>query len=223
MMKKLYIHAVSISSIFICFVLIFIANAGAATKPKPVDGLMHMFDTFNELEEEFRENNWDEAMEIVVKIEKEYKSLINDLKGKTDPKLIHKFGFVIGNFKKTLAKKDPEAIEKPYMMIQDLFLDIIDAFDYPHPPVLNVLNRWVDESKEYLESDNYRDVAEEMEEIEHHKDRALKTVKGDHDLVMDFFEQAEKAQQLAEAEQKDKEKLEATLKRMDSIVLKLMK
>jgi hypothetical protein len=198
-------------------------HADAAAKPKPVDGLMEMFENFNELEEEFRENKWDEAQEIIVEIEKDYKSMINELKGKTDAKLIHKFGFVIGNFKKTLAKKDPEELEKPYMMLQDLFLDLMESFDYPHAPVLNVLNRWVDESKEYLESDNYHSIEEEMEEIEHFKERALKQVQGGNESLKDFFEKAEKATQLAEGEEKNKEKLEETLKSMDSILRGLMK
>ena len=222
-MKRSSTYVVFGVGILISMMFLFIAPAETSMKPKPVDGLMDMFENLNELEEAFRANKWNEADKVVKIIMRDYKNMLSELKGSTDPNLINRFGTVLGEFRRTLALKDPEMLEEPFMNIQDLFLDIMDSFDYPHPPVLKILSRWLNESKEYLEADQYDYIADELGEIGHFKDRVLRSVSGGQDLVTTFFEQAEKARQNAEAGAKGKEDLEKTLRDMESLIQRLMK
>lgn len=204
--------------------LIMPAMVSATTKPKPVKGLMEMFETFNGLEEEFRENNWEEAEEVVSKIESDYKALVSQLKGKVDSKLVHKFGFLIGSFKKQLAKKDAELLDKPYMNIQELFLDIMSYFDYPNPPVFIIMNLYLEESEEYFEKGMYKHVAEEMEEIVHFRKRAMsdaQSVGKDLAKLEELFELAEKVEEMSE--KSDKESIEKVLNTASHIMKGLIK
>jgi hypothetical protein len=222
-MKTINLKAAILILLIIPAFLIVPAVGSAAAKPRPVKGLMEMFDTFNGLEEEFREENWEEAEEIATKIESDYKTLVNDLKGTVDGKLVHKFGFLIGSFKKQLEKKDAELLEKPYMNLQELFVDIMSYFDYPHPPVFVIINLYLNEAEEYLEKGMFKHVAEEMEEIHHFKDRAVADAKSygkDSAKLEELFGLAEKVEDMSA--KGDKEGLEKTLGNACDIMKELM-
>lgn len=187
----------------------------AADKAKPVPGVMEMFNNFNELEESFRGDKWDEAIATVQKIENDYKSLVKDLKGTVDGKTIQKFGFLIGSFKKSLESKDQESIEKPFVNLQTMFIDVMNYYDYPAPPVLIILARYIDEAKEALEKGDIDDAGEEMEEIGGFKDRTIAalTDKGvSPGETNNFFEMVEQGKSLAE--KKDKAGFEAVLEKL---------
>lgn len=197
----------------------FMLSNTAFAKAKPVPGIMGMFTNFNELEESFRGDDWAAAMSTVKKIEKDYKVLVKDLKGTVDGKTIQKFGFLIGSFKKHLSTKDQEAVEKPFLNLQTMFIDIMDNYDYEAPPVLIIVARYIDEAKEALEKNAIDDVGEEMEEIGGFKDRVVKafTEKGMGKEKIDaFFEMVEQGDELAKNE--DKAGLEALLEKLAGVM-----
>ena len=218
-MISYYLKTFNCIILSLCIFLLVPVAASASQRPEPVKGLMEMFETFNNLEEEFRENKWEEAEEIVSEIESDYKALVNDLKGNVDSKLVHKFGFLIGSFKKQLAKKDLEILEKPYMNIQDLFMDIMGYFDYPNPPVFIIIKMYLEESGEYLEDGKYQHIKEEMEEIAHFRERAIKDAKTagkDLKTVEELFELTEKIEEMTE--KKDRKGLEKAIANVSSII-----
>ena len=188
-------------------------------KPKPVPGVMAMFNNFNELEEGFRSGEWDKATATVSKIEADYKNLVQDLKGTIDGKIIQKFGFLIGSFKKHLESKDSETVEKPFLNLQSMFIDIMDHYDYPSPPVLIIVARYIDEANEALEKNDLGDAGEELEEIGGFKDRVVKafTEKGLSKTNIDeFFEMVEQGEGIAE--KNDQAGMKALLDKLHVVV-----
>lgn len=179
---------------------ILILPSLAAAKAEPVPGVMEMFNNFNELEESFRSGEWEEAAAKVEKIEQDYKNLVKDLKGAVDGKTIQKFGFLIGSFKNSLASKDKESVEKPFVNLQSMFIEIMDNYDYPAPPVLIILARYLEEAKEAVEKGNLSEAGEELEEISEFKDRASKAFSAQgvsSDQIAEFFEMIEQGERLA--------------------------
>jgi hypothetical protein len=182
------------------FITLLVPGFSLAAKPQPVEELMGMFTTFNELETHIRSNQWDKAQAVLKEVEGDYGRVVEKLKPHVDDKLLHKFGFLMKTLEKRMAMKDPEKTEHPYMNLQAMFIDIMDNFDYPRPPVLLIISLYVDESKEYLERDEYYSISEEMEEIEHFRKRAIGSAKAagmDTAKLKEFFELGERVQGLA--------------------------
>jgi len=187
--------------------------------------VMDMFEEFYELESEFREEKWEEAEQVVAKIEQEYLNLVGTLKGTVDAKLLQKFSFLMGSFKKRLAKRNAEDMEDPYMELQGLFVDMMEQMDYPNPPVLIIYGLYVDEALEFMEKNNFHQVAEEMEEIEFFEDRAIAEAKGanmNDRKLKQFIELAEETNELAE-KKKGRETIEKNLKEMKSLISSYLK
>jgi len=186
--------------------------------------VMDMFERFNELETEFRDSKWEEAEKKVSEIEAEYIGLVGTLKGTVDAKLLQKFSFLMGSFKKRLAKKSPEEMEEPYMELQNLFVDMMEQLNYPYPPVLMLYSIYVDEAFEYLEKNNFHQIAEEMEEIEFFEGRAIaevkKAKKNDRKLKQ-FIKLSEKTNKIAE--KKNRGAIERNLKEMKSLITSYLK
>jgi len=210
--------------VFALVALMLMCGTALAEKPKPVKELVGIFDNFNDLETQIRAEKWDEAQRALKDIEIEYKRIIGKLKGTVDDKLLHKFSFHIGSFRKKMESKDPEEVEKPYMNMQEMFVDIMDYYDYPYPPVLQIVELYIEEAKEFLEKNNYRGVEEEMEEIDHFKKRSMKAA-ADAGLntrkLGEMFELGEDIEGLAK--KKDKERIGSTLDQMGSILASMRK
>jgi len=208
---------INLTTILCAALLLSSLPAAAAAKPKPVDGLLEMFNEFNELEDAFRENEWDEALKAIKKIEEKYKEMIPKLKSDVDEKVLHKFSFILGSFKKASQKKDSEEVEKPFVMLQKLFIEIMGNYDYPSPPGMIVMNLWINEAKEYLEKGNMKGVEEEMEEIDELKETIEASLNQDQaEKLEELCEIAEKIEKLAD--DKDAEAIEKALSEMKGIV-----
>lgn len=187
--------------------------------------VLEMFENFNELETHFRNSKWEEAEKTVAKVESDYMGLVGKLKGTVDAKTLQKFSFLMGGFKKTMSRRHAEDMEKPYMRIQNLFVDIMEQLDYPNPPALMILDLYIEEAIEFLEKGDFHQIAEEMEEVEFFKKRALAEAtehKMDVKKLKELFELGEEINELAE-KNKGKAKIEKMLEEMDSIMHQYMK
>jgi len=202
---------------WICLLLMLCSwmPAAAAGRPAPVPGVMRMFDAFNELEESTRGGEWDEAIATVKKIEADYRRLVPSLKGTVDGKVLQRFGFLITDFKKKVASKDSEKVEKPFRNLQSIFFDIMDYYEYPAPPVLMVAARNIDEAGEVLARGEVDDAGEEMEEIAGFRPRIEKALAAEGvaaDKITAFFALVAKGEE--QAEDNDAAGLAATLERL---------
>lgn len=201
------------------FLLICSLPLTATAKETPIPGLMDMFTNFNMLEEQFRSDKWDEADTTVKKIDDDYRLLVPDLKGKVEAKQIQKFGFLIKSLKKSIEGRNAETLEKPYMNLQSLFLDLMENFAYTTPPSLIIADLYIEEAMEALEDKHYSFVSEEMEELEDLKSRITETLtaQGAAPAVsQDFFELAETMEGLIS--QKNYEEIENNLKKMKELL-----
>lgn len=193
-----------------------------AAKPQPVEELMGIFNHFNELETHIRNNQWDQAQAVLKEVGSDYDKIVEKLKPHVDGKLLHKFDFLMKKLEMRMSLKDPEKTEQPYMNLQEMFIDIMDNFDYPRPPVLLIMALYVKESQEYLKRDVYHSISEEMEEIEHFRKRAIGSAKAsgmDTAKLKEFFELGESVQGLAA--KKDKKAAGETLDKMSGILSSL--
>lgn len=163
--------------LFIVPALFFTFNAPAAwCKPPPLSGIFQMFDAFNDLESEFRSEEWEAAEQTILGIQAYYSRLSHELKKGIDNKTVHKFGFLITRLKNKIETRELEAVDDTYMKLQSLFLEIMDQYDYPVPPAIIIYNRYIDEALEGLARGDFLEAAEEMKELvelRDHGDKAL--------------------------------------------------
>ena len=182
--------------------------------------IMDMFGNFAELETDFRNNEWDNAQKTVYKVQRDYSQMVKSLKGHVDEKLLKDFATRLREFKTQMRQKDADVLEDAYMNIQDLFIDIMEELDYPSPPVLIIIDLYVDESSEYLEKGEVHQVAEEMEEIEYHMKRALEEAKNrklDTGKLEQLLEICEEVARMCESG-KSNAKIDNKLQKMASIM-----
>lgn len=191
----------------------------AGAKEKPLPRVMAMFENFNELEENFRSGHWEEAMTVVKKVEADYKILVGEVKGTVEEKTIQKFGFLIASVKKGLGGKNGEELEKPYVNLQTLFLDIMELYDYESPPVLIIVSRYLNEAQEALEKGEFAAAAGELGEIRGFKARSAKAIlgKGGSEAEVKALEELAASVE-AKAKAKDKPGAEEGLGQMKSMI-----
>ena len=202
------------------FVALTLSTPGvASSKSKPLPGLMDMFTNFLNLEEQYRSNEWNEATGVVSKIEGDYLSLVGSMKGTVDTKLIQKFGFLIKNLKSKLAAKDLDGTEQSTQLLMDLFFQMMDFYDYPNPPALIVMDRYLHEAHEESEEGHLEHTVEGMEQFLAMQGVLTKgfAEKGlsEHD-INEFF--ALVAEIKTQAENGNKEEVLSKLDKIDSII-----
>lgn len=148
----------------------------AYAKPAPVPAVMGLFESLYELEESTRNEKWAEASERVTGIESKYKSLIPEIKGAVPGETITKFSFLLKSLQKAVASKDDDKIEEPMEQVTDLFVVIMDHFEYKEPPILLVLKKQIEEAEESIKGGKFAFAEEEIEEIAEMKERTKKSL-----------------------------------------------
>lgn len=144
---------------------VLVTGGVSAAGPPPIPAVWEMFSTYSGIESHIRNGQWDAARDEMKELEKQYILLADQLKPVVDGPTIQKFRFVIGSLKKRMELRDREQAEKPLLMLQNLFLDIMEYYEYPVPPGVMLATLWVQESVEYLEAKNLAGVGEEMAEL----------------------------------------------------------
>ena len=206
--------------IFMLAVLIAPSCVSAAELSGNEAVVMEMFESFNELEAEFRSGKWDEAKKEFKEVEATYKKVLRKLRGQVGSKLFQATSSALKDVEAGMGKKDSEALEEPYMKVQGHFIDIMEQLDYPSPPVLIIIDMYIDEAQEFLEKGDLNQVAEEMEEVEHFKYRALSEATSagmDAKKLENMFELAEDVNKMA-VKGKRKSSIDKKLKKMESII-----
>lgn len=214
---RLFISAMIIMVIAVLFVPTLV-SAEDLTGNEAV--VMDMFESFYELEAEFRSGRWSEALKEFDEVEATYRKVIDALRGRIGSNLLQETSADLKEVRSMLKKKDAEAVEVPYMKVQDNFMNIMEQMDYPSPPVLIVISLYTDEAIEFLEKGQLNQVADEMEEIEHFRSRALDRAAAagmDSTKLEPLFEMAEDVNKIAE-KGRDKALIETKLKEMKAIM-----
>jgi len=212
--------SVCVTIILVLAVLIAPPYASAVELTGNEAVVLEMFESFYELESEFRSGKWDEAAMEFNDVEATYIKIIRKLRGQVGSKLFQATSSTLKEVKTGIGKKDAEAVEGPYMKVQGYFIDIMEQLDYPSPPVLIIIDNYIEEAQEFLEKGDLNQVAEEMEEVEHFKYRALdKTAAAGMDAkkLEPLFEMAEDVKKMA-VKGKSKSVISKRLKSMESLL-----
>jgi len=170
------------------------------SKPKPVEGIYKMFDAFNKLETELRDDRWDDSINTINYIQNYYGNLSKILKVTVNEKIVNKFGFHISSLKSKVRGRNLEGIETDYMEMQRLFIDIMDHYEYQVPPAIIILGRYLDEAKEGLEEKEFSETVEEMKEIAGLRskvERAFSELGLSADTIDNFFNTVTKVEKAA--------------------------
>lgn len=189
----------------LCLLVFGLGLQQAEAKEKPSPELYRIFNSFNDLETKIRSENWAESILALVKVNSDYKAIATLLRPTVDAEDSKTFDRLRAGLQKTLEDKDAEGAEKPYIQIQEFFLDIMNRFDYPNPPALMVAARYVKKAKAELGKGKRKEVSGEMEEIVELKNHILAALqeKGASD-PNGFFKKVESVAEAVEGGNNDK-------------------
>lgn len=179
------------------------ALAWSNPKPPPVSGVLQMFDAFNQLEGQFRKDQWEESRQTILYIQTYYSRLAQELKASIDNRTVHRFGFLINRLKTKVENGEQEAAQETYMQLQSHFLEIMEQYEYPAPPAIMIYSRYLEEAINGLEKGDFHEAAEEMAEIlalRAHGRKALEQKAVAAAEISTFFATVERAEQAAREE-----------------------
>ncbi|OGW50166.1 MAG: hypothetical protein A2Z50_04060 [Nitrospirae bacterium RBG_19FT_COMBO_42_15] len=204
---------------FILVLVIFTFFAdNAFAKPAPPKKLEGMFGEFSELEGKFKSGKWNEAKATLEEISESFGKMVTELKKNVKGTIVNDFEFILNNLKKSLAEKNLERSEKNYIALQKLFFEIMDVYEYKTPPIIKIIDKYINEAMEALEKNDFTRVLSEMDEVDAFFEQAIKLLekKGMSQKDHDDFHAAVK-DVISSGKAKDGAKAEAGLKKLKKL------
>lgn len=157
----------------------------ASAQNSAPDGVNEILEQMGEFEESFESDNWDEAAEIVEKINTELKQVFAE--SKLDDFTLEKS---LATLEHSVKDKHRERTDANFIMFQKQFFNFISHFDYEIHPILEMIEKYVvDEAGEAAEKNELGEVASEMAEAANLIDHArpLLVEKGISEQEVDDF------------------------------------
>lgn len=184
-------------------VLFFVSSA--LTKPAPPEGALDLFEIFREIEEKYEDNDWQATLDELSGFVSKFKNELPLIKEATSPSTIKNFKATYSNLKYSIKAHDLETTEDNFIRFQELFFEILDNYQFPVPPSLEVIRIDLGEVEEAIAEDDFDDIVSEMKETQSYfqileKDLIRKGVASD--LIAGFKNNV--ASVLADAEGKNK-------------------
>ena len=104
-----------------------------------------------EFEESFENQKWEEAEEVIEKIDKELTEVFAQSK-LTDTNLSH----LLDDLKKSIMIREEKLTENNFILFQNQYFSFLNNFDYEIHPLLGVIKQYiVDEASEALNKKDY--------------------------------------------------------------------
>jgi hypothetical protein len=158
------VHNILKVSIFsVC--LLIISTGNAFSKPSPPATLNQIIDVLNEMEKQFEAEKWSGALASLERIHSIVEGIPTQKEKSFGPCKIKIFKMHLMNFKQVLQTQDVEKVHSQYVNLQVDFFNITDEYAYDVPPILLVINNYLDEASESVSHDDFENVLREMKEI----------------------------------------------------------
>jgi hypothetical protein len=134
-------------------------------KPAPPQRLTLMLNELSELEAKYESGEWDKALESCERVTGEFRKLLPELRNISLMQITSRFTAVLDGLKASLKARNRERTEIAHRALHKLFFQIMGEYDYPSPPVLEIVSRNLDEAKEALDKGEINEVAIEINEV----------------------------------------------------------
>ena len=144
-------------------------TAQSGSKPRPPRNLRYISENIRILEESHDEGEFDEALESIEKMQDGLVSIAGELNAAGVGGLLSGLQADLSDFASDLrqSKPDSEDFEERRIELSMALFRIMDAFSYRTPPLLDFIDRQLDELKEeVLEEGEWDGAEDELEEIE---------------------------------------------------------
>ncbi len=156
-------------------------SAQAGAKPRPPRSLRYISENIRTLEESHDEGEYDEALESIEKIREDLSGISSEINAAGSGNLLTALMGYLGDYEEGLRQKraDSEDYEEARIEISMTLFEIMDSFSYRTPPLLDFIERQLDELKEeVLEEGEWDGAEDELEEIEEFLNRLIDSHSG---------------------------------------------
>ncbi len=144
---------------------IFLPANPLHARPAPPEKLIKIFEYLSRLEENFKSEEWDEAIKVTNTISSAFKEVLPQLKKTFKVDILTTFNQRLRNLRQAIQEKNMEATEDNYIALQELLLTIMNNYEYKVPPVFVIINEYLEEAETALKKKDFKRVVSEMDEI----------------------------------------------------------
>ncbi len=143
---------------------IFAANL-VPKKPTPPPHLAAIFDIFFKVEDDFEAGNWKAAIKATDEVDSTFRKILPQLNRQVLNSLLEDFSATMSKLRHSLKSKDLKGAEEQFIKIENLFLTIMDNYEYKISPAMLLIDKYISVTEQALRKKKFGWVAEEMTEI----------------------------------------------------------
>jgi hypothetical protein len=139
--------------------------AAEKARPKPPPEAVRAFQALEEVEEGLERGEWKRALQASRSLQGLFPSIIGGLPGETDPGIFYRFGYALGKFQGAVLAEDRWESEEYYTDLHQICLQLAGRFDFPVPPGLDCIGRYLVDAERFLAEGRYGEIIFEMKEV----------------------------------------------------------
>lgn len=131
----------------------------------PPPGLTAIFDDMTVFETAFKAGKWDKAKRAAGMIDKTVNQMMPQLKRDLNGDTEKIYKGIIYNIKQSTEKRNNAKVQFHFIELHYFIFSLISKYEYTSPPVFTIINKYIIETEEALESKKYTRVISELDEI----------------------------------------------------------
>jgi len=153
-------------SMLLLALFVFISPPHSHAKlASPPQELTLIFEDFSAFEISFKSSDWEKAQKSFDKIDATFKKMLPQLEKEIGGNIVEAYYDISSHLEKSVKQRDLDATSTFYIQLHKCIFTLINRYEYKTPPVIIIIDKYIDEAQEALEEKRYSRVASEMEEI----------------------------------------------------------
>lgn len=188
-----------ITIIAVLSALMFSAGSMQARGAVPPPRLMDIFQNLSSVEAKFKTGRWHDAIEATTGVLTTYKEILPELKKTVKVDIEADFTSRLMGLRQSLEKKDLRQAERNYIDLHKMIFALLDNYEFKVPPIMMIIDKYIDEAREAAEKRDFKRVVSEMNEVEDFFYQAGQDLSGQHASLVDIEEFKSTVREVREA------------------------
>ena len=156
----------SLRALLFALVLALSSTPSHARSVNPPAQLTSIFKDMSRFETAFKSHKWDKAISAINKIDNTFNQMSPQLKKDIYSYTDNNYKDIINNTINALISKDISKVEIDFIELHNLVFSLISKYDYKIPPIMTMIENYIQEADDAANINNYYRVMSEIDEID---------------------------------------------------------